>query len=126
MEQPKPNLIYKIAKKLVKTRYIVERFPQDFQGAAPEGIEIVCLSSDEEEEMDDLSITYVLDLQVSSEDKEIDDEITMMAQCVELELSAPFSVQGPSTTKPNKGNLLRAAVEYNTPKRKHNTRLALD
>ena len=50
-------------------------YPEDFQGAAPAGVDIICLSSDEEEEMCDLSMTSVLDLQLSSEDEEIDDEI---------------------------------------------------
>ena len=67
---------------------MAQRFPNDFQGAAPEGIDIICLSSDEEEEICDLSMTSVLDLQLSSEDEEIDDEIMMMAQCVEMELSS--------------------------------------
>ena len=41
---------------------MAKRFPQDFQGAAPQGIEIVCLSSDDEEEMDDRRRTSALDL----------------------------------------------------------------
>ena len=41
---------------------MAKRFPQDFQGAAMLRIELVCLSSDDEEGMDDLSITSVLDL----------------------------------------------------------------
>ena len=70
-------------------------YPEDFQGAAPAGVDIICLSSDEEEEMCDLSMTSVLDLQLSSGDEEIDDEIMMMAQCVEMKLSSPIPVPGP-------------------------------
>ena len=77
---------------------MAQRFREDFIGAAPEGVDIICLSSDEEEGMCDLSMTSVLDLQLSSEDEEeIDDEIMMMAQCVEMELSSPIPVPGPST-----------------------------
>ena len=68
-------------------------------GAAPQRTERVYLSSDEKEELDDLSVTSILDLQLSSEDEAIHDEILMMAQCVEMELSAPISVPGPSTSK---------------------------
>ena len=75
---------------------MAQRFPEDFQGAAPDGVDIICLSSDEEEEMCDLSMTSVLDLQQSSEDEEVDDKIMMMAQCVEMELSSPIPVPGPS------------------------------
>ena len=65
---------------------MAQRFPEDFIGAAPEGVDIICQSSDGEEGMCDLSMTSVLDLQLSSEDEEeIDDEIMMMAQCVEME-----------------------------------------
>ena len=68
---------------------MAQQFPEDFQGAAPEGVDLICLSSDEEDEICDLSMTSVLDLHVSSEDEETDDEIMMMAQCVEMELSSP-------------------------------------
>ena len=52
---------------------MAERFPQDFRGAASRRIELVYSSSDEEEEMDELSVTSVLDLQLSSEDEEYDE-----------------------------------------------------
>ena len=92
---------------------MAQRFPEDFIGAAPEGIDIICLSSDEEEGMCDLSMTSVLDLQLSSEDEEeIDDEIMMMAQCVEMELSSPIPVPGPSTSL----KIRNEAPRYNPPR----------
>ena len=91
---------------------MAQRFPSDFQGAAPEGIDIICLSSDEEEEICDLSMTSVLDLQLSSEDEEIDDEIMMMAQCVEMELSSPIPIPGPSYTLRTRSE----APQYNLPR----------
>ena len=92
---------------------MAQRFPEDFIGAAPEGIDIICLSSDEEEGMCDLSMTSVLDLQLSSEDEEeIDDEIMMMAQCVEMELSSPIPVPGPSTAL----KIRNEAPRYNPPR----------
>ena len=91
---------------------MAQQFPKDFQGAAPDGVDIICLSSDEEEEMCDLSMTSVLDLQLSSEDEEIDDEIMMMAQCVEMELSSPITVPGPSTAL----KIRNEAPQYNLPR----------
>ena len=92
---------------------MAQRFPEDFIGAAPEGIDIICMSSDEEEGMCDLSMTSVLDLQLSSEDEEeIDDEIMMMAQCVEMELSSPIPVPGPSTAL----KIRNEAPRYNPPR----------
>ena len=92
---------------------MAQRFPEDFIGAAPEGIDIICLSSDEEEGMCDLSMTSVLDLQLSSEDEEeIDDEIMMMAQCVEMELSSPIPVPGASTAL----KIRNEAPRYNPPR----------
>ena len=92
---------------------MAQRFPEDFIGAAPEGVDIICLSSDEEEGMCDLSMTSVLDLQLSSEDEgEIDDEIMMMAQCVEMELSSPIPVPGPSTAL----KIRNEAPRYNPPR----------
>ena len=85
---------------------MAERYPQDFRGAAPRRIGLVYLSSDEKEEMDALSTTSVMDLQLSSEDQEYDDEIMMMAQCFEMQLSAPIPVPGPSTPKTDCSNLL--------------------
>ena len=35
-----------------------------------------------------------MDLQLSSEDKEYDDEIMLMEQCVEMQLSGPIAVLG--------------------------------
>ena len=98
-------VFYNIAKKLIKTRYMADRYPQDFCGAASRRIELVYLSSDEEEEMDTLSTTSVMDLQLSSEDEEYDDEILMMAQCVEMQLSKPIPVPGPSTSKTDRPSL---------------------
>ena len=71
----------KIAKKFIRAKLVASLYPEDFQGAAPDGVDIICLSSDEEEEMCDLNMTSVLDLQLSSEDEEIDDEITMISRC---------------------------------------------
>ena len=72
-------------------------YPENFQGAAPDVVDINCISSDEEEEKCDLSMTSVLDLQLSSEDEEINDEIMVMAQCVEMQLSSPIPVPDPSS-----------------------------
>ena len=87
-------------------------YPEDFQGAAPDGVDIICLSSDEEEKMCDLSMNSVLDLQLSSEDEEIDDEIMMMAQCVEMQLSSPIPVPGSSSALKTRNE----APQYNLPK----------
>ena len=87
-------------------------YPEDFQGAAPAGVDIICLSSDEEEEMYDLSMISVLDLQLSSEDEEIDDEIMMMAQCVEMQLSSPIPVPGPPSTL----KIRNEAPQYSLPR----------
>ena len=87
-------------------------YSEDFQGAAPAGVDIICLSSDEEEEMCDLSMTSVLDLQLSSEDEEIDDEIMMMAQCVEMQLSLPIPVPGP----PSALKIRNEAPQYSLPR----------
>ena len=51
-------------------------YPEDFQGAAPEDHGVIVISSDEDEPMDNLSLTSVFDLQFSSEDEEEDEEIT--------------------------------------------------
>ena len=76
---------------------MAQRFLGDFQGAAPDGVGIICLPSDEEDEMSDLSTASVLDVHLSSEDEEMTNEIMMMAKCVEMELSSPIPVPGPST-----------------------------
>ena len=47
---------------------MAEEFPEDFQGAASDRVDIICLSSDDEDGMSNLSKTSVLDLQLSSED----------------------------------------------------------
>ena len=78
------SIPYKIVKTLTKTRYMAERYPQDFCGASPQRIELLHLSSDEKE-MDEFSLRSVLDLELSSEDEEIDDEILVTAQRVEKE-----------------------------------------
>ena len=87
-------------------------YPEDFQGAAPGGVDIICLSSDEEEEMGDQSMNSVLDLQLSSDDEEMDDEIMMMAQCVETQLSSPITIPGPSTAL----RIRDEAPQYNLPR----------
>ena len=98
---------------------MADRYPQDFCGAAPRRIELVYLSSDEEEEKDAFSTTSVMDLQLSSEDGEYDDEILMMAQCVEMQLSTPISVPGPSTPKTDRPNLLNRPSECKKPDLTH-------
>ena len=87
-------------------------YPEDFQGAAPGGVDIICLSSDEEEEMGDQSMNSVLDLHMSSDDGEMDDEIMMMAQCVEMQLSSPIPIPGPSTAL----RIRDEAPQYNLPR----------
>ena len=98
---------------------MAERFPQDFCGAAPRRIELIYLSSDEEDEMDNLSVTSVMDLQLTSDDEEYDDEIMMMAQCVEMELSAPIPVPGPSSSRLDCVNMQGNLAGYKTPDQKH-------
>ena len=83
---------------MIKDRYMAQRFPEDIQGAAPDRVDTICRYSDDEDEMCDMSINFVLDLHLSSEDEEIDDEINMIAQCVEMKLSSPIPVPGPSST----------------------------
>ena len=60
------------------------------------GHDIIVISSDEDEPIDNLSLTSVFDLQLSSEDEEEDEEINLMARCVEMEISAPIPIPGPS------------------------------
>ena len=62
--------------------------------------------------MDNLSITSVLDLQLSSDDE----EIMMKAQCVELDFSAPIPVPGPSTSKFRSTNLQNKPSKRELPK----------
>ena len=69
-------------------------YPEDFQGAAPAEDDVIIISSDEDELMDGLSMTSVLDLQFSSEEEEEDEEISLMAKCVEMEMSAPIPIPG--------------------------------
>ena len=57
-------------------------------------------------------MTSVLDLQLSSEDEEIDDEIKMMAQCVEMQLSSPIPVPGP----PSALKIRNEAPQYSLPR----------
>ena len=95
---------------------MAERNPQDFCGAAPRRIELVYLSSDEEEEMEGLSTTSIMDLQLLSGDEEDDNEIMMMAQCVEMQLSAPIPVLGPSTLEMDCTYLLDKSARYEKPK----------
>ena len=71
-------------------------YPEDFQGAESSRDDIVIISSDEDELMDNLSLTSVFDLQLSSEGEEEDEEIILMAKCVEMEMSAPIPIPGPS------------------------------
>ena len=104
---------------------MAERFPQDFCGAAPRRIELIYLSSDEEEELDNLSVTSVMDLQLTSDDEEYDDEIMMMAQCVEMELSAPIPVPGPSSSRLDCVNMRDNLARNKTFDQKHSPRLFL-
>ena len=55
--------------------------------------------------MDDLSMTSVLDLQFSSEGEEEDEEISLMAKCVEMEMSAPIPIPGLSCAVRSKKRL---------------------
>ena len=105
---------------------MAERLPQDFCGAAPRRIELIYLSSDEEDEMDDLSITSVMDLQLTSEDEEYDDEIMMMAQCIEVELSEPIPVPGPSSSRLDCTNMLHNPTKNETPVQEHSPQLVVD
>ena len=91
---------------------MAQHFPEDFQGAAHDGVDIICLSSDEEDERCDLRLASVLDLQLLSEDEGIDDEIMMMAQCVEMELSSPIPVPGPSVAS----KIINDAPGYGIPR----------
>ena len=55
---------------------------EDFQSAAPLGEDILILSSDKDEPMDDQSPTLVFDLQFSSDGGEEDEEIErLMSKC---------------------------------------------
>ena len=105
---------------------MTELFPQDFCGAAPRKIELTYLSSDEEDGMDDLSITSVMDLQLSSEDEEYDDEIRMMAQCVEMELSAPIPVPGPSSSRLDCADILDNLTKNEMPDQEQSPQPVLD
>ena len=70
-------------------------YPEDFQGAAPLGDDII-ISSNEDEPLNSLSLTSVFELQLSSEGEEEDEEFILMAKCVEMEMSAPIPIIGPS------------------------------
>ena len=91
------TIAFKIAKNCIKNTYKAQEFHEDFHSSVPECVEIIGLSSDEEHEICDLSMTSVIDLQLSKEDDERDDEIMMMAHCVEIELFSPIHVPCPST-----------------------------
>ena len=88
----------------MKDRYMAGLFRENLQGAAHQGVDIIYLSSDEVEELGDLSITPVLDLQLSSEYEENDDVNMLIAQCVEMELSTPIPIPGPSTIPKNRND----------------------
>ena len=95
-------------------------WPNDFLKTSaapllPRRIELIYLSSHEEDETNDLSITSVMDLQLSSEDDEYDDEIMMMTQCVEMELSGPIPVPGPSSSRLDYANMLDNLKKNETP-----------
>ena len=95
---------------------MAQRFTEDFQGAAPYRVDIICLSSDPEDEMCHLCMTSDLDFQLSSEDVEID-EIMLTAQCVEMELSSPIHVTGPSSILKIRNNAPQyGPSNYETPK----------
>ena len=69
--------------------------------------------------MDNLSVTSVMDLQLTSDDEKYDDQIMMMAQCVEMELSAPIPVPGPSSSRLDCVNMQGNLAGYKTPDQKH-------
>ena len=69
--------------------------------------------------MDALSTTFVMDLQLWSEAEEYDDEIMTMAQCVEMQLSAPIPIPGPSTPETSCSNLLDKPSRYRKPNLAH-------
>ena len=91
--------LVKIAKKIIKEKFMAALYPEDFQGAASSGDDIIIISSDEDELMDTLSLTSVFDLQLSSEGEEQDEKIKLMAKCVEMEMSAPIPMTEPSYAK---------------------------
>ena len=69
--------------------------------------------------MDNLSVTSVMDLQLTSDDEEYNDEIMMMAQCVEMELSAPIPVPGPSSSRLDCVNMRDNLARNKTFDQKH-------
>ena len=69
--------------------------------------------------MDALSTTSVMDLQLSSEDEEYDDELMMITQCVKMQLSAPIPIPGPSTPKTDCSYVLDKPSKYRKPNLAH-------
>ena len=65
--------------------------------------------------MDNLSVTSVMDLQLTSDDE----EIMMIAQCVEMELSAPNPVPGPSSSRLDCINMRGNLAGNKKPDQKH-------
>ena len=74
------------------------------------GLDIIVISSDEDEPMDNLSLTPVFDLQLSSEDEEEDEEINLMARCVQMEMSGPLPIPGPSHVARTKEEVVTAGL----------------
>ena len=93
-------------------------YPEDFQGAAPLGHDVIFTSSDEDEPMDNLTLTSVFNLQLSSEDEEENEEINLMASCVEMEMSAPTPITGPSYAVKTKEEVVTSGLpNYETQTR---------
>ena len=101
---PKPEILKffsKIAIKIKKTSFMsdfFETFPMDFLGAAQsEGaLAIICISSDEDEEMDSFDGDSVDDVYVSSEEEML--YIEIMARCIERQMAEPIAVANAETT----------------------------
>ena len=105
-------VISKIAKKTIMNKFLTshfdsespENFPEDFQGGAP-GDGIIYISSDDE--MECASSASVDDLESLSDD----DEVALLAQCVERQLELPSTsgcIQIPSSS--NKQEVTRTAT----------------
>ena len=76
---------------------VSETFPMDFLGAAQsEGVRaIICISSDEDEEMKSFDGDSVEDVYVSSEEEMLDIEI--MATCIERQMAEPIAIPNAGT-----------------------------
>ena len=74
-----------------------ETFPMDFLGAAQSvrAPAIICIPSDEDEEMNSFDGDSVDDVYVSSEDEMLDIEI--MARCIERQMAEPIAIPNADT-----------------------------